>query len=48
MELREDAKVKLGDKFDLREYHNVVLGSGSVPLPIMADNVAAWIKETNG
>ncbi|MBY0511290.1 MAG: DUF885 domain-containing protein, partial [Rhodospirillaceae bacterium] len=48
LELREDAKAKLGDKFDLRAYHNVVLGSGSVPLPILADNVAAWIKDTNG
>jgi uncharacterized protein (DUF885 family) len=48
LELREDAKAKLGGKFDLRAYHNVVLGSGSVPLPILADNVAAWIKETAG
>ncbi|MDO9486766.1 MAG: DUF885 domain-containing protein, partial [Sphingomonadaceae bacterium] len=34
LELRERAKTQLGDKFDLKEFHKVVLGSGSLPLPV--------------
>ena len=46
LELRDDAKAKLGEKFDLRAYHGIVLGSGSLPLTILADNVAVWVKQT--
>jgi uncharacterized protein (DUF885 family) len=46
LDLREDAKVRLGEKFDLRAYHNVVLGNGAVPLTVMAENVEAWVRET--
>ena len=44
--LREDAKIRLSEKFDLRAFHNVVLGSGSVPLTVLTDIVDAWVKET--
>lgn len=44
LSLREDAKARLGDKFDIREYHNVVLESGPVPLNIMEERVEKWIK----
>lgn len=43
IELREDAKKTLGDKFDLAEYHDVVLASGPVPLNILEDRVKAWV-----
>ncbi len=46
LDLREGAKRTLGSKFDLRGFHDVVLGSGSVPLPILADAVDVWVKET--
>ncbi|MEP6737520.1 MAG: DUF885 domain-containing protein [Chryseolinea sp.] len=42
-ELRAIAQKKLGDKFDLRKFHDVVLGSGSVPLSILEKQVYAWI-----
>ncbi|MCW3102924.1 MAG: lipoprotein [Bacteroidetes bacterium] len=45
IELRENAKSKLGDKFDLREFHDVVLTSGPVPLNILEEMVNSWIKK---
>ncbi len=43
LELREMSKDKLGDKFDIKEYHDVVLGSGPIPLSILEQQVNAWI-----
>jgi len=41
--LRADAEAALGDRFDIREFHDVVLGNGTLPLPVLADVVADWI-----
>ena len=43
IELREDAKAKLGDKFSLADYHDIVLESGPVPLNILEERVNAWV-----
>ncbi|MEL7145661.1 MAG: DUF885 domain-containing protein, partial [Bacteroidota bacterium] len=43
LELREQAKEALDDKFDLREFHNVVLKNGSVPLDILEEIVEEYI-----
>lgn len=46
LELRERTKQKLGDKFDLREFHNTVLKNGAVPLDILEDIINDYISRT--
>jgi uncharacterized protein (DUF885 family) len=43
LELRDRAKAALGDKFDLRAFHDQVLDSGALPLDLLSDRVDAWI-----
>ena len=43
VELREAAKQKLGDKFSLPEFHDVVLKNGAVPLNVLEDLVDNWV-----
>ena len=43
LELRSRAKAKLGPAFDLRAFHDVALGAGPLPLPILDERIAAWI-----
>lgn len=44
LELREKAKKQLGTKFDLRQFHEVILTNGPVPLDILEELVNAWVK----
>lgn len=41
--VREDAKAKLGPRFDLKAYHDAVLLSGSMPLTVLQNHVAEWV-----
>ncbi len=45
LELREKARKDLGEKFDIREFHDVVLTRGAIPLNILEDHVNEWIEE---
>jgi uncharacterized protein (DUF885 family) len=47
-ELRKHAETKLGAKFDLREFHDVVLGSGAIPLGVLEGNVERWVEMKGG
>jgi uncharacterized protein (DUF885 family) len=42
--LRRRAQDALGDKFDVKEFHNVVLGNGSIPLPALEQAVDLYIS----
>ena len=44
LQLRDKAKKSLGDKFDIRQFHEVVLDNGSVPLDVLEELVDRWIK----
>ena len=43
VKVREEAKAKLGSKFDLKAYHDAVLLSGSMPLTVLQRHVSDWV-----
>jgi uncharacterized protein (DUF885 family) len=47
-ELRARAEAELGEKFDVRAFHDAVLGGGSVPLDVLEQQIEAWIAEVQG
>jgi len=46
--IRDDAKAQLGEKFDIRGFHDVVLTSAAVPLSVLETVVKAWVQEQKG
>ncbi|MCL6619529.1 MAG: DUF885 family protein [Thermomonas hydrothermalis] len=42
-DLRHEAETALGPRFDVRAFHDVVLGQGALPLPVLQTQVRAWI-----
>lgn len=47
LSLRKQSETQLGERFDIKAYHDLVLGSGSVPLTVLEQVVSQWIKEKN-
>jgi uncharacterized protein (DUF885 family) len=42
--LRAEAEQRLGPRFDLRAFHDALLGSGAVSLPVLREQIDAWVK----
>ena len=45
LELRKKSKAVLGKKFDIRDFHQVILGQGPLPLSLLGKEVEAWMIE---
>lgn len=45
LELRERAQRELGSRFDIRQFHDEVLGAGSLPLQTLEERIERWIAE---
>ncbi len=48
LELRAGAREALGDRFDIREFHDVVIGRGPMPLPVLEQQVEQWVESRSG
>jgi uncharacterized protein (DUF885 family) len=48
LELREQARQQLGGRFSLKQFHNMVLGNGAIPLTLLEREVENWVKEQKG
>ncbi|MHC5024540.1 MAG: DUF885 domain-containing protein, partial [Planctomycetota bacterium] len=43
-QLRADAETRLGERFDIRHFHDVILTAGSLPLPLLEQRVHEWVE----
>ena len=48
LELRDEAQKTMGARFVLKDFHDVVLKTGSVPLDVLSDVVRAWARAPAG
>ncbi len=46
--LRSQAETALGASFDIRAFHDVVLGNGPIPLPMLREQVGRWLEHGTG
>ena len=44
LELRENARAALGDQFDIRDFHDQILGGGALPLSMLEAKINRWIE----
>jgi uncharacterized protein (DUF885 family) len=45
LKLRDEAKKHLGDKFDIKAFHDEILNGGAMPLDLLQERVEGWIKD---
>ena len=45
LKLREEAKRQLGERFDIRRFHDAVLEEGPLPLDVLEEHVRQWIAQ---
>ena len=45
LELRETAEEALGESFDIRQFHELLLMNGAMPLALLKDQVTAWVDQ---
>jgi uncharacterized protein (DUF885 family) len=43
--IRAKAERALGRRFDIRAFHQAVLGDGTIPLPMLGQKIGRWVKE---
>ncbi|MGZ5024716.1 MAG: DUF885 family protein [Chthoniobacterales bacterium] len=43
--LRDEAKAKLGSKFDIKAFHDEILNGGAMPLDLLQERVERWIND---
>jgi len=48
LELRQRARDELDDDFDIRNFHDAVIGAGALPLPVLERQVERYISKTKG
>jgi uncharacterized protein (DUF885 family) len=48
LRLREDARRRLGERFDIKRFHDIVLRNGAVALPVLREQVEAWVAGLEG
>ncbi len=48
LKLRQDSKRRLGSRFDIKTFHDAVLGNGAVPLGVLREQVEAYIAKAEG
>ena len=44
LRLRHEAEAGLGDRFDIKGFHDTMIASGAMPLPLLAEAVEDWIQ----
>ena len=45
LKLRDEAKTQLGDKFDIKTFHDEILNGGAMPLQLLQERVEGWVKQ---
>ena len=48
LKLRDEAKRRLGPRFEIKAFHDAVLGNGAVSLPVLREQIEAYIVASGG